>query len=516
MTLNEIVKETLVYLKANALSVTPENYQMAFCKTAKEFGFVVEDCTKLDTFISRLDKNYQNELKKYNVKTEDEFVTFLIAQINRLNPKTASSQVNILITLLKRVLQAVTMLHVKEAADIASITLDKVNHIQKVEDIEITKSKWVDFITTYDDSYLTRLKKYAAVDNKDLVKSSEAILEALRTQASSDTVPIYEELSQLIVQALTPSILSSVDDQTSLLIKNIKESPDILSSPAMQEDIKASVSRRIEMDKGSAIKQLQALDALFEEMSDRLLEFIESGSISSDKVRTIKSEIDQIDFTQESFSNVQSKLMTIASKFEEETNTLTDQMRSNQQTIDSLQQQVITLESKLDKMRKESNEDFLTGLLTRRTLDQELKRAEEAFMRYNNDYAICFIDIDRFKHVNDNFGHEAGDVIISTIGKILKSYAREVDICGRYGGEEFMIILPNIKLQGGIKFANKIRTIVERYKFIYKGTDIPITISCGVSERSDYGSDKETVKEADDMLYKAKNTGRNRVCPQDD
>jgi diguanylate cyclase len=514
MTVNEIVKEALVYLKGNSLSVTPENYHMAFCKTAKEFGFIVEDCSKLDKFISRLDKGFQNELKKYKVTTEDELVTFLIAQVNRLNPKTSSSQINILITLLKRVLQSISMLHVKEARELANATLDRVNHLNKIEDIEITKNKWMDFITSYDDSYLDKLKNYAKIDKSDLEKSTTAIIEALRQSGGADENKIYKELSTFIIHALTPSIAPNVNDEIAQLVKNIKDSPDLLSSTAMKNDITNNVKMRIELDKAASLQQLQALDAIFEEMSSKMLEFIDSGNDSTTKVKELKTEINDIDFTQESFTQVQTKLINIASTFEEETNSLTNKMKSNQQMIDQLQQKVIILENKLERIKKESNEDFLTGLLTRRSLDQELKRAEEAYIRYENNYTICFIDIDKFKLVNDNYGHEAGDVIISTIGKILKSYARDVDKCGRYGGEEFMVILPNINETGGIKFANKIRTIVERYKFIYKGTNIPITISCGVSERSKHENDRETSGHADEMLYKAKNQGRNRVCPE--
>ena len=105
------------------------------------------------------------------------------------------------------------------------------------------------------------------------------------------------------------------------------------------------------------------------------------------------------------------------------------------------------------------------------------------------------------------------DVILSSIGKILKKYVRQTDFVGRYGGEEFLIILPSIDAKQAFYFSNKIRGIIESYKFMYKGERIRITVSCGLSQRSEHKSVKDTVEAADRMLYKAKESGRNRVMP---
>jgi diguanylate cyclase (GGDEF)-like protein len=134
-------------------------------------------------------------------------------------------------------------------------------------------------------------------------------------------------------------------------------------------------------------------------------------------------------------------------------------------------------------------------------------------MRYKVDYTLCFIDIDHFKNVNDSYGHEAGDVILSTVGKILRKYIRQVDFAGRYGGEEFLVILPSTDLAQGIHFAEKIRNVIEQFKFLYKNERISVTISCGVAQRSQYASKEEVLNAADTLLYKAKENGRNQVMP---
>jgi len=188
-------------------------------------------------------------------------------------------------------------------------------------------------------------------------------------------------------------------------------------------------------------------------------------------------------------------------------------MISNQETIGKLQSRITKLESALLVAKQEVKEDYLTHVATKRALSDELGRVEDAFNRYKVDYTLCFIDIDHFKMVNDTYGHEAGDVILSTVGKILRKYVRQVDFVGRYGGEEFLIILPSVELAQGVAFAGKIRSIVEQFKFLYKNERINITVSCGVAQRSLNASSEETVNAADALLYKAKEMGRNRVMP---
>jgi len=125
--------------------------------------------------------------------------------------------------------------------------------------------------------------------------------------------------------------------------------------------------------------------------------------------------------------------------------------------------------------------------------------------------ACMMIDADHFKEVNDTYGHEAGDAVLAAFAKILKKTCRTVDIVGRYGGEEFVGLLSETDTQGGVIFAEKVRSHVEKARFMYKGKRIEVTVSCGVSERAKHVSLHATINSADEYLYKAKNEGRNRV-----
>ena len=187
-------------------------------------------------------------------------------------------------------------------------------------------------------------------------------------------------------------------------------------------------------------------------------------------------------------------------------------MHAEDKSVKNLQAKVKKLEEALSKAKKESRKDFLTNLVSKRGLDEELNRADKAYGRYGIDYSLCFFDLDKFKMLNDTFGHEAGDVVLKYTGQIMNEIKRDVDIFGRYGGEEFLAILPNTPMEGAKIFAEKIREAIEAFAFTYKGERIKVTVSAGVCNRKDFDSQKEMIAGADALLYKAKEAGRNRVA----
>ncbi|SHH40303.1 diguanylate cyclase (GGDEF) domain-containing protein [Caloranaerobacter azorensis DSM 13643] len=157
-----------------------------------------------------------------------------------------------------------------------------------------------------------------------------------------------------------------------------------------------------------------------------------------------------------------------------------------------------------------SSTDKLTGIYNRKYFDflfDEILR----FSKINNySFSVIMADIDKFKNVNDIFGHQKGDEILSRVAQIIQNNIRHTDIVGRYGGEEFIIILHDTEGNEGLKVAEKIRKEVESANLISK--DYPVTISLGVSNYPQHGQFKdELIENADKALYHAKNTGRNKA-----
>lgn len=143
-------------------------------------------------------------------------------------------------------------------------------------------------------------------------------------------------------------------------------------------------------------------------------------------------------------------------------------------------------------------------------LDEEIKRSQ----RYGEPLSVIMCDIDHFKHFNDTYGHQQGDVLLKELGVILRRNIRKMDIASRFGGEEFSIVLPETRLLGANSVASRIRKQVEAYPFSGQKEPLHVTISLGVAEY-DKARDKtpeDLIKRVDVALYKAKKSGRNRVA----
>ncbi len=157
--------------------------------------------------------------------------------------------------------------------------------------------------------------------------------------------------------------------------------------------------------------------------------------------------------------------------------------------------------------------DSLTGLLSHAVIHAELEKEFQAAKRYNLDLSVLFVDIDDFKTFNDSFGHAVGDRVLTLVSSILVNNLRMTDKIGRYGGEEFLVILPHTSRKNALKIAEKlvssIREDTEGKEDIPRG----ITVSIGVAEFSgDYTDGHDLIKNADLSMYRAKKKGKNRVC----
>ncbi len=166
-----------------------------------------------------------------------------------------------------------------------------------------------------------------------------------------------------------------------------------------------------------------------------------------------------------------------------------------------------------DRLLAVSRVDGLTGVDNRRFLEERLHEMWIHSQRLYEPLAVVMCDIDHFKQVNDKYGHQAGDVVLKQFANVLSSAVREIDRVGRYGGEEFLLILPGTVLDAAVTFAERVRREVEAHSFTYAGGTLHRTMSCGVAAwpHPRVTNQDALVKAADDALYVAKETGRNRV-----
>jgi len=188
-----------------------------------------------------------------------------------------------------------------------------------------------------------------------------------------------------------------------------------------------------------------------------------------------------------------------------------DQIRPILGVIAKREEAFLTEEQEREQFYRRAVLDMLTGLYNRYYMSTEGVKEVQKAMRYGYPLSGIMMDIDHFKTINDTHGHPAGDTVLEEIGHLIRKIVRDVDLPLRYGGEEFLLILPHTNLIGAVKLAERLRNQVSFHTFRPSGVPIPVTISCGVAEMENEDTLSNLVKRADVQLFQAKKGGRNRV-----
>ncbi len=182
----------------------------------------------------------------------------------------------------------------------------------------------------------------------------------------------------------------------------------------------------------------------------------------------------------------------------------------------ALEKSNVLLRAQAEELIEKANKDSLTGLYNKGYVLEQLGYHLELAKRSGNSMAVLMIDIDHFKKINDTYGHLCGDETLKELAQILKERSRAINIVGRYGGEEFVIIGPISGYKSAQFMAERLRSAVERHRFFWNDIEIKMTISIGVSIwNKNVNSDEQMIQIADDALYESKRSGRNQVVMGD-
>ncbi|MBN2016757.1 MAG: diguanylate cyclase [Candidatus Cloacimonetes bacterium] len=169
------------------------------------------------------------------------------------------------------------------------------------------------------------------------------------------------------------------------------------------------------------------------------------------------------------------------------------------------------LEEANKRLSKLARTDPLTGLSNRRDIYEKIEYEIKRFERNNIPFSIVIGDIDDFKDVNDNLGHDAGDFVLFSIARHIRSMLRKQDVVGRWGGEEFILMLPNTNLEGAKIITERVRKSIKEKVIQYKENDVSITITFGISVFDEMEPINDCIKKSDTALYKGKKEGKNCV-----
>ena len=355
--------------------------------------------------------------------------------------------------------------------------------------------------------------------SKDEIKNSQVtkvesiydLIDILLQRAAPDNI---QKMSELFQSSLQPSISFTIDDELQAFCVKIGDSPSLIFENSIQQEMEKFIENRFAVDKKVVAQKTADIARLISLMNKYLGDAITSSKSGGSSVSDIKNEIQAInlaDSTRSELNKLQSKLVEAAINIENEMSSVSKNLQDGRNEVTALEQKVKALESELQETKLQSTKDFLTGTLNRKTYEAEIKKFENEYAREDKNYAIIFFDIDHFKKVNDTYGHDCGDVVLKTFASLLLKLTRDLDIVGRYGGEEFVVAVHYKNKDELNTYVSRIKSVITKNKFIYKDLKLKITFSAGVQIRSNNSSLEETITNADKLLYQAKKTGRNKI-----
>lgn len=182
--------------------------------------------------------------------------------------------------------------------------------------------------------------------------------------------------------------------------------------------------------------------------------------------------------------------------------------------LQQLEGETEVLRERLRDERSQAQTDVLTGIPNRLAYEERLAQEVARWKRFSTPLVLLIWDVDHFKHINDNFGHKAGDKVLRTIARTLAGAIRETDFVARYGGEEFAHLMTGSSLADCLVVADRLRTVIESTGFHFRERAVTVTASCGLAQFRDGDSTESWFERADRALYRAKQAGRNRCEPE--
>ncbi|MCA1326645.1 GGDEF domain-containing protein [Herbaspirillum sp. alder98] len=188
-----------------------------------------------------------------------------------------------------------------------------------------------------------------------------------------------------------------------------------------------------------------------------------------------------------------------------------DAMQDAQQEVERAEARIQTLESQLVQMGELVREDQLTGSLNRRGMDESLEREISNAQRHDAPLCIALLDLDDFKRINDTHGHATGDEVLVHMVKVIKETLRKLDVIARFGGEEFLVVMPETDPQDAVQIITRVQRELTKRIFMHESQRLLITFSAGVALHENGETQADLLKRADMALYRAKDAGKNRI-----
>ena len=373
----------------------------------------------------------------------------------------------------------------------------------------------------------TSKTRQAAIDAIDMITSSYIV-----TSSENDATPdISKQAVQLLIEFLE---LVTLPDNLSPQAEEIRQV--LISEP---EKLKDCLNQTVELVMTLQLElktERKELEVFLSELSSRLQEIDDEvkklSGISTIRAENVEQASSSLNDTADSIDKFLNEEMDINSlkdsvkshvimirhhmdTFTSEDNT---QQKYSDKVVHQLAKELMAVKAEAERLREEleqkrlqATHDTLTRIPNRLAYDEWIEQEHDRFVKYDTPFVLMVWDVDLFKRVNDEFGHQAGDKVLRIVAQMLAENIRDADFVARYGGEEFVVVLPGTTQDAAMKVANKIRLAIEACAFHFRDKPVKVTASAGITEIRDNETVKMLFDRADKALYKAKESGRN-IC----
>lgn len=375
---------------------------------------------------------------------------------------------------------------------------------------------------------------YSSEQEAQLRRLGDELAELLRGMGGSaeisEGLPVNEVLVRLLERLDIPAELTAEVEAVKAMLLRTLPAEELEQVIVAIAELIAEMRSRMQSEKAELenfLKQLttrlQEIDIGFQSNVETQRESFRDGRALDDAVKQqvagIEESVQQAEELDALKSLVQQRVDAIRNHMQEFRQAEERRLQQAEQQVAELTKKLTTVQGESDKLRErlqnERNQamvDPLTGIPNRLAYNERMQQEFARWQRYGSPLSIAVWDVDKFKSVNDTYGHQAGDKVLSVIGKVLNKQCRDTDFVARFGGEEFVLLLPETGLDNALVAAEHLRKAVEATEFHFRGKRVPITISCGISAFGQGDTPEVVFERADKALYEAKHGGRNRCC----
>ncbi len=354
-------------------------------------------------------------------------------------------------------------------------------------------------------------------ENPDALEKLSRLLKQfwikLELRGESDAV-IMDGLLKLLKLLVNNISELSLDDQW--LHGQIAVVQEIISQPLNSRviyDVERSFKELIY--KQGALKQgLNDAKTTLKQMVTSFIDRLgEMSSNTSEYHKKIENYSEQISKTEDinQLNRILENLMSDTKGMQVDMQRSRDEIEETRKQVEASENRIKALEAELDKTTSLAHEDFLTGTLNRRGMEDAFEREFARSERTQTPLCVGLLDIDHFKRLNDTYGHDVGDDALIHLVHVVKETLRPTDVVARFGGEEFVVIFPETSVEEGMKTMTRLQRELTKKFFLHKNDKLLITFSAGIALRQPAESVDAVISRADLALYQAKTAGRNRV-----